>query len=74
MRYTLFNMNCRSRQKPRREKTKRPSNKARPVLLKLRKDLDRFARKQSAKEGKTLVRFVEDCIESMASLSTLPAV
>jgi len=47
--------------------TFRPIIKAKPVLLKLRKDLDAYTRRESHRLGKTLVRFVEECIEARKS-------
>lgn len=50
----------------------RPAVKAKPTLLKLRKDLDTYLRSESDRLGQTMVRFVEDMLEHRRRFKTFP--
>jgi len=56
-------MNRRHRVKPVDTKTGRPKTKGPGILFKFQFEKESFLRAESNKEGKTMVRFIEDLLE-----------
>ncbi len=46
--------------------------KAKPMLIKLRKDLDSFLRKEAKRSGKTMVLILEELLEYRRRFKTFP--